>query len=48
MVLGNEVAELFLIAHKGKEDEIASTATALRSQLSGRICHRVNDARPPL
>ncbi len=75
VVLVDEVAELFLMAHKGEKDEIASTATALlrlaqlgrafglylfvcgqrvgsdlgpgvtalRSQLSGRVCHRVND-----
>ncbi|MDA0634093.1 FtsK/SpoIIIE domain-containing protein [Nonomuraea sp. MCN248] len=75
VVLVDEVAELFLMAHKGEKDEIATTATALlrlaqlgrafgvylvvcgqrvgsdlgpgvtalRSQLSGRICHRVND-----
>ncbi|MFE3452338.1 FtsK/SpoIIIE domain-containing protein [Nonomuraea sp. NPDC059194] len=75
VVLVDEVAELFLMAHKGERDEIAQTATALlrlaqlgrafgiylfvcgqrvgsdlgpgvtalRSQLSGRVCHRVND-----
>ncbi|MEO3874022.1 FtsK/SpoIIIE domain-containing protein [Nonomuraea sp. B12E4] len=75
VVLVDEVAELFLMAHKGEKEEIASTATALlrlaqlgrafgvylfvcgqrvgsdlgpgvtalRSQLSGRVCHRVND-----
>lgn len=75
VVLVDEVAELFLMAHKGEKDEIAATATALlrlaqlgrafgiylfvcgqrvgsdlgpgvtalRSQLSGRVCHRVND-----
>ncbi|MEQ4720634.1 hypothetical protein [Nonomuraea sp. B19D2] len=42
------MAELFLTAHKGKKDEIASTATALRSQVSGRSYRRVNDPRPPL
>ncbi|MEU8109100.1 FtsK/SpoIIIE domain-containing protein [Nonomuraea muscovyensis] len=75
VVLVDEVAELFLMAHKGEKDEVAQTATqllrlaqlgrafgvylfvcgqrvgsdlgpgvtALRSQLSGRVCHRVND-----
>ncbi|MGW3344872.1 FtsK/SpoIIIE domain-containing protein [Nonomuraea rubra] len=75
VVLVDEVAELFLMAHKGEKDEINATATALlrlaqlgrafgvylfvcgqrvgsdlgpgvtalRSQLSGRVCHRVND-----